>query len=541
VVIIEAKSTAYHLEIQTHRKKPYGLLRNSYRIDGKVRHETLCRFNGLSMEQLRGMQAALQGKSLSLADLRVTDSCEYGASWTLYSLAKEIELDKIIYSHSREPWVQDVLAMLIGRIVYAGSKLSLSNCGSYSALWEICGVTDKEIDVDKHCYDAMDTLLKHQDDIQKKLAARHLSDGCAILYDITSSYLEGEYEDNEIVKYGYNRDKKRGKKQIVIGLICNKEGCPVSVEVFAGNTKDGATVPNKISEIKDKYGIKDAVFIGDRGMLTASNLESANIKTITALTHPRIKQLCKDNNIQLSLFDEHVSNEVILPDEPGIRYCLRRNPVRTTKEHEMRQKLIKKTEEALKEISEPKRKVTDAKLGIRAGKVINKYKMSKYFDVQIADSKITWSLMSDKISEDEEFDGLYVIRSDVSAERLSTDEVVKSYKNLIHVEQAFRILKTARLEIRPLYHYTEDRIRAHVFLCMLSYYLLWHMNQRLTPLYDDHGKVGKNRKYTIDYVMEILKAIRKEKVIFQNAKSEIITEPNGEQQKILELLGVSLK
>ena len=245
------------------------------------------------------MKAAFDGRTIKVEDIKISDGREYGASAMLFELAKKIGLDKLIYSRM-EQWVRCVLAMIIGRIVYHGSKLALSNITAFSCLWEVCGVADDKIDVNKHCYDAMDELLARQESIQKKIAKKHLRNGSVILYDITSSYFEGEHEGSEIVDYGYNRDKKRGKKQIVIGLVCTREGCPVAVEVFRGNTNDGSTVLSKVVDIKKKYGISDFVFVGDRGMLTRKNIDGCDddIPTITALSHSAMKELCEAGAIE---------------------------------------------------------------------------------------------------------------------------------------------------------------------------------------------------------------------------------------------------
>jgi transposase len=419
--------------------------------------------------------------------------------------------------------------MIIGRILYQGSKLALSKVASYSCLWEVCGVKEDKIDVDEHCYDAMDELFERQELIQKKIAKKHLKDGSVILYDITSSYFEGECETSEIAAFGYNRDKKWGKKQIVIGLVCTKDGCPVAVEVFRGNTNDGSTVQSIINDIKKKYGVSDFVFVGDRGMLTRKNIDDCtDTSTITALSHSAIKELCEEKNVQLSLFDEKITNEIILPEEPGVRYGLRRNPLRGQRDRNTRLNIIAKTEEKLAEIAVPKRKATDKQLAARATKVFVKYKSEKYFDWDISGGKIIFSRNTDKIAEEEKYDGLYVIRSeDISPETMTIQEIVESYKSLINVEQAFRNMKTVQLEIRPIYHKTDDRVKAHVFLCTLAYYLLWHMNKALETIY------ANNSDCSLDYVIEVMKSLQKSKLTVGDTVSYIIADPNEMQNNIL--------
>jgi len=526
---MKLESDALHFEIITGSTKPSGYIRNSYRENGAVKHQTIAKINGLPLATLQNMKAAFDGKAIKADEIRISEGREYGASAMLFELAKKSGLDKLIYSRL-EMWVRCVLAMILGRIIYQGSKLALSKVTKYSCLWEVCGVTSGKIDVDKHCYDAMDELFKRQDLIQKKLANKHLRDGSVILYDITSSYFEGELDGSELVDYGYNRDKKRGKKQIVIGLICAKDGCPVAVEVFRGNTNDGSTVQAKMAEIKQKFGVSDFIFVGDRGMLTRKNIDDCgDIPTITALTHAAMKRLCEQNDVQLSLFDENIVNEIILPDEPGVRYALRRNPARREKDRQTRIGIIEKTEERLKEIAVPKRKTDEKTLAARAARVFAKYKSEKYFVWEIADMKVTYSRSTDRIVSEEKYDGLYVIRGEVSPEIMTIQEVVATYKSLINVEQAFRNLKTVQLEIRPVYHHKDDRIKSHVFLCMLAYYVLWHMNKALDSLYQKYSE------YTHDYIIEVMKSLQKSKLSVGGTISDIIAEPGELQNQVLQL------
>jgi hypothetical protein len=234
---MKLKSKSYHLEIRKQGNKHYGLLRNSYRENGKVKKETLCYFTGLTLEHLQMLKASIQGKTVMKEEFKILSSREYGASFACVRILKELQLHKKIHSRSESEWVKSAIAMIVGRLVYAGSKLSLSTCSAYSSLWEVCGIAG-DIDVNTHCYDAMDKLYKRQDAIQEALAKKHLHNGTIVLYDITSCYMEGEYSNSELVEFGYNRDRKRGAEQIVISLLCSKEGCPVAVEVLAGSTKD---------------------------------------------------------------------------------------------------------------------------------------------------------------------------------------------------------------------------------------------------------------------------------------------------------------
>jgi len=530
------KSEKYHLDIQTHRKNPYGLLRNSYRVNGKIRHDTICRITNLSLEQLRAIQAAIQGKLVRKEDIKITSSREYGASFTAAALMKALGLPKVIYSRPAEEWVRACLAMIVGRLVYAGSKLSLSHCGAFSALWDICGID--EVDVNIHCYDAMDRLLERQEAIQTALAKKHLQDGLLVLYDITSCYMEGEYSDSNLVAFGYNRDRKRGHEQIVISLLCSKDGCPVAVEVFRGNTKDETTVLDKITEIKEKYGLEKVVFVGDRGMLTQARfgeIDHATVKVISALSHDAIKSLCDRKVIQLDMFDENDIVEII---DGNIRYCLCKNPAMAMKESATRMALLKKTTDELDKIIASTKKTKYSK-EMRAGKVVARYKMGKFVVFEGSGANLTYALDKAKIEQESLLDGCYVIYTDVSSEDMPACEAVANYKRLMRVEQAFRSMKTVRLEIRPVFHKRDDRIKCHVFICMLAYYVMWHMMQRLRPLFESNGK-GANRRYTFDYIIENLKSIRKETIEFCDTKSSMLTTPTDEQREILNLLQVSI-
>ena len=534
---MKRKSDSFHLDIQIHRGKPYGLLRNSYREDGKVKKETLCRLpTGLSLEQLRNMQAAIQGKTMPKEALKITGSREYGASFACAQIMKALEVDQAIYSRPSEEWVRACLAMIAGRLVFAGSKLSLSHCGSYSALWDVFGID--HVDVNVHCYDAMDKLLERQKAIQKALANKHLSEGTLVLYDITSCYMEGEYADSELVEFGYNRDRKRGHEQIVISLLCTKDGCPVAVEVFPGSTKDETTVLDKIEEIHQKYGVENIVFVGDRGMVTQTKYEKINhntTKVISALTHNAIKTLDEKGTIQIGMFDEKNIVEVIDGDK---RYCLCKNPEMAVKETATRQVLLKKTCDELDQIIKCTKKTKYTK-EMRAGKAVNKYKMGKFIFFEGSGENLKYTINQEIVAQEARLDGCYVVYTDVPREIMTALQTVKNYKNLMHVEQAFRNMKTVHLELRPIFHKTDDRIKCHVFICMLAYYVMWHIKQKLQPFFDSDG-VGAHRKFTFEYVFENLKSIRKQTIEICGVQSYTITTPTDELQNILQLLEVRL-
>ena len=506
------------------------------------------------------IQAAIHGEVMLKSDpeaLHITDSLEYGASAALLRLAKDIGLDKALYSRPHESWVRDCLAMIVGRLIYQGSKLALSQCTAYSALWSLCG-SEGPIDVDEHCYAPMDRLLERQHAIEKHLTAKHLTNGMLILYDITSSYFEGEYAASDIVEFGYNRDHKAGHEQIVIGLITTAEGCPVCVEVFPGNTQDASTVIDKIRELRTRHGVEDFVFVGDRGMITASNEAKLGalpagdgMKIISALTHLEIVQLLQRTGHQPELFDQNHIVEITDPDDPARRYCLCRNPHTARRGTTTRRELLERTKLDLERIAATalksrgtKHPASDELVGARVGKALAKTRMGKYVNWQMRPGGILdWRFDDAKIAADQALDGCYVIKTTVGTEAMTKDQAVASYKGLSRVEQAFRNLKTVSLEMRPMYHKTDDRIRAHVFLCMLAYYLQWHLTERLAPLLDgqraelEAGSMEpKERRWTLDNILEILSAQRRETVSLCGATFLQITEPNADQARLLQLL-----
>lgn len=551
VAMITQKGTL-HLEIQNSRKSPVGLLRTSFYDNGKTKHTQHGRITGCTMGQLKILQQAFREQVIPVDSpeaFQILHSKEYGASFAIREVVKQIGLDKAIYSRP-ESWVNSILAMIIGRITYAGSKLSLCHQQGNTSLWELCG-NEGSIDVDKHCYMPMDRLLERQKAIQKKLANKHLANGQLVLYDITSSYLEGEYEQSELVEFGYNRDGKKGHEQIVIGLICNNKGCPVGVEVYRGNTKDGTTVVDKIHEIKEFYGIKKVVFVGDRGMVTKHNLEALkdeeDLHMITALTRADINKLLERKQIQLDLFDDSNVCEVTDSDNPQKRYCLCRNPVRAVKDSATRNRLLEHTKEQLEKIANYKHSTTVAVLGSRVGKVLNKYNTGKYITWEIKtdreeeksrNHKVTWKINQTAIEQSQRLDGCYIITSDVPSQDMTAQEIVESYKKLILVEKAFRNLKTVHLEIRPIYHKKDDRIRAHVFLCMLAYYVQWHMHQRLSSLAEEAS--GKDRRWTFINMIETLKQITRNTVQVAGAELLKVSQPTSDQERILKLLNVKI-
>lgn len=545
------KTGNLHLEIQTSRKNPVGLLRTTY-WDKKLRkncHTQHGRITGCTLEQLKMLQCAFREQVTPFDDsgsYKILMSRELGASQAILNLARELGLDRMLYSRT-EPWVNCVMAMIVGRLIYQGSKLGLCNQWQNTSLWELCAINGRP-DVDKHCYAPLDRLLARQQAIQKKLASKHLKNGVLVLYDITSTYFEGAYEESELVAYGYNRDRKKGFEQVVIGLITNSDGCPVGCEVFRGNTKDESTVMDKIDEIRKSFGLDDFIFVGDRGMVTQGRFDDIrkreNINTISALTHAQLKSLQQREVIAPELFDETSNMEIIDPDDATLRYYLCKNPITGQNEKATRQRLLDLTQAGLGELANYKQKSTVEKLGARVGKLLAKYKMGKFFQWSIQPDpanakshshKLVWELNEQKISNEEQLDGCYVIRTDASKDKINGDDVVHAYKSLGNVESAFRNLKTVQVEMRPVFHKTDERIRAHIFLCMLAYYLQWHMQRRLKPLFDADG-AGSKRRWSFDGIIQCLRQRCRHTISINDVTYQQDGELTEEQEKIVRLL-----
>jgi len=539
----------YVTEIKSEKKgKKYKttLIRESYRdADGKVKNKTVANISNLSPDLICNIKSFLKGdeNKINAFELKNGNIYEYGASYVFKTLAKQIGLEQII-SSTKSQWRENIMAMIIGRILYQGSKLSLVNQYMDTALWELAGHEyGSRPNVEKHCYKPMDELLKRKTRIERKLAKKHLSDGCVILYDITNIWFEGEYEHSEKVVYGKAKGGKIGYKQIALGLLTNKEGCPVGVEIFKGNVSDQQTVLDQIKRLSVKYGIKEAIFTGDRGMLTAKRIDEiseTNFKVITALTHHEMKTLLEKEDIQKDLFDEKNITEVV-DSKTGTRYALCKNEKELQKERKTRKSMIEKVKSLLKKKASVRKKRDPKKVAASAGRIFEKYKIEKFFNWDVDDKGgFSWSLKQDKIDTEKELDGCYIIKTTASSDVINKDEFVLGYRNLQKVEQGFKNMKTVLLELRPVYHKNDDRIEAHIFITMLAYYLQWNATQRLKPLFESDGK-GQNRRWTIGTVIERLKSIRKvDNLINGIVVKSNISEPDEEQMKILNLLNVKL-
>lgn len=521
------------------------LIRESYRDNGIVKNRTLANISNLPPELIRNIKSFLKGKQgdFNLSDLENGAVYEYGASYALKDLARQIGLESTIFS-TKTQWREDVMAMIIGRILYQGSKLSLVNQYMDTALWELAGhEPGVRPDVERHCYGPMDELLKRKTRIERKLAKKHLQDGCVILYDITNIWFEGEYENSRKVVYGKGKGGKIGYKQIALGLLTDKRGCPVGVEIFKGNISDQTTVLDQVNRLSNKYGLKQMIFTGDRGMLTAKRVDEINetdFKVITALTHCEMKSLLEKEDIQKDLFDEKNITEVIDADGKT-RYALCKNDKEMFKERTTRSSMIEKVSKLLDQKASVKRKREPKKVAASVGRIFEKYKIAKFFNWDVNEQGgFSWSLKQDKIDEEGELDGCYVIKTTADQALMDKEEFVLGYRNLQKVEQAFKNMKTVMLEMRPVYHKNDERIEAHIFIVMLAYYLQWHAMEKLRPLFELDGD-GKDRRWTFETVVERLKSIRRVDNLIKGVlvKTNIST-PDNEQAEILNLLGVKL-
>jgi len=468
-----------HIDIVPNRDSPPAvLLRESYREGTKVRKRTLANLSALSTEQVDAIRRTLKGERLvPVAELfEIVRSRHHGHVQAVRAAIKQLGFESLVASRpSRERDL--IVAMVIARILEPASKLATTRWWHTTTLPEAFGVADAGED---DLYEALDWLITRQDHIEKKLAARHLKKGGLVLYDLSSSYFEGT--KSPLAALGYNRDGKSGKLQVNYGLLTDPRGRPVAVSVFEGNTGDPKTLIPQVEKLQKSFAIEQLVLVGDRGMISQKQINELKkrdgIDWITALRTGAIRKLVDGGQIQLGLFDERNLFEVTHPDFPGERLVACRNSQLALLRAKKRQSLLQATSTELEKvrgmISRGKIKGKDA-IGVRVGKVVDKYKMSKHLVLDIRDDGFDFHLDDDKVSAEAALDGIYVVRTSVTAQFLATDDVVRSYKMLSQVEQAFRSLKTIDLEVRPIRHRREDRVKAHIFLCMLAHYVVWHM------------------------------------------------------------------
>ena len=460
------------------------LLRRTYREGGKVRNETLANLSRLPRETVELVRRSLRGEQfLSAADaFELERSLPHGHVAAVLGMARRLELARLL-DRQPSPERARVLAMVCQRVLEPGSKLACARQLAQSTLAEELGVEGSDVD---DLYAALDWLSERQGRIEGRLARRHLEAGELVLYDVSSSYFEGR--TCPLAERGYSRDRRRGSLQIVYGLLCDREGRPVAVEVYAGSLHDDKTVPSQVEKLRERFGLSKLVLCLDRGMVTEANLSALRaegIAWITALKAPQVQKLARTQVLQPSLFDQLDLAEIESPDYPGERLVVCRNPLVAEDRRRRREELLSATERELAPIRQRVERGTlrgRAEIGLAVGAVANRYKVKKHFLFEIADDRFAYRRNEERIAEEAALDGIYVLRTSVPTEALASADVVRSYKRLAEVERAFRTLKSIELEIRPINHRREQRVRAHVFLCMLAYYLEWHLRRAWAEL-----------------------------------------------------------
>ncbi len=562
-----------HIHVVPNRgSPPTVLLRESYREGSKVGKRTLANLSSLSAAQIEAIRATLRGETLQpvAQSFVVTASRSHGHVQAVALTLQRLGLASLLASKPcRER--DSVLAMVAARIVAPHTKLATTRWWHTTTLGEDFGVTDANED---DLYAAMDWLLARQSTIQKKLAARHLSAGSLVLYDLSSSYFEGCC--CPLAKLGYSRDGRRGLLQVNYGLLTDARGCPVAVSVHEGNVADSQTLLPEVQRLRQDFGVERLVMVGDRGMISSKAIEelreSEAIAWITALKSVSIRALIEQGQLQLDLFDERNLLELSSPDYPGERLVACRNPQLAKLRTHKREELLAATEASLGKI---KARVDAGKLagrdqiGLRVGLGVNQYKMAKHFQLAIADSTFGFARKLGAIAAEAALDGIYIIRTSVPAAQMDAPDCVRNYKALANVERAFRSLKTIDLKVRPIHHRSADRVRAHIFLCVLAYYVEWHMREAwrelmfadteqaakatrdpVAPARRSKAALAKVARHTLDdgtpvhsfaTLMAELATIVRNTCRTPNAGPdaqtfEVLTTPNAKQQRAFELL-----
>jgi transposase len=488
-----------HVEAVPNRgSHPTILLRQSYREGKRVRKRTLANLTSLPPEAIEAIKRTLRGEKLVSCDqaFAIERSIPHGHVKAVLGTIRKIGLDAIIASR-RSRQRDLVVAMIAERLLHGCSKLASTRLWHTTTLAEELSVQDADVD---ELYEAMDWLLERQERIERKLAARHLGEGSHVLYDITSSYYEGH--TCPLGRRGHNRDGKKGKPIIVYGLLTDSDGRPVAVEVYPGNTGDPSTVGDQVDKLRNRFGISRVVLVGDRGMLTQTQIEKLKaypqLGWISALRSGSIRKLVENKELQLSLFDKQDLAEITSAEFPGERLVACFNPLLADKRARTRKELLSATEEKLQRIAKQvarrtKTPLLKTEIALKVGKVINRYKVEKHFCLHIGDNLFRWERDETSIEQEAALDGIYVIRTSEPKKRLSAPDTVRSYKNLAQVERGFRCLKGIDIRVRPIHHCTDPRVRAHVFLCFLAYYVEWHMREALGSLLFDDQELAADR------------------------------------------------
>ncbi len=523
-------------KVPNRNARPSFLLRETYRADGKVKNRTLANLSKLPIERIETLRAVLRGDPLAPIGeqgFEIRRSLPHGHVLAALATARRIGLDDLLPRRAPQRRRDLALALIVARLLDPAAKLATARVldvetASHS-LGETLGlgsVTAREI------YTTLDWLGSEQAFIENSLARRHLKNGMLVLYDVTSTYLEGRC--CPLAHYGYSRGDR---PQLVIGLLCAADGCPVAVEVFEGNTADPATVAAQITKLKQRFRLRHVVLVGDRGMLTAARIEQtlrpAGLDWITALRGPAIQRLAEAGQLQFSLFDTRDMAEITSPDYPNERLVVCKNPLLATERQRKRDELLALTEADLGKVEA---RVTRAKTPLRGaaeigkavGETLGKRKMAKHFELAITDAAFSFTRKAEAIADEARFDGFYVLRTSLPAGQADAATTVQAYKSLAQVERAFRCIKTVDLELRPVFHWTAPRVRAHVLLCMLAYYLEWHMRQPLAPmLFDDHDRATAQAERT----SPVAKA-KVSKAAYRKASTQRTEAGDGQSQPV---------
>jgi len=566
--------------VPNRNSPPAILLRESFREQGKVRNRTVANLSHWPAAQIEALRQVLKGETPAVAPsaFDITRSRLHGHAAAVLGTIARLGLPALL-DRSDSRLGRAVIALIASRILEPGSKLATSRglrdetC--HSTLGESLGLGAVNED---DLYEAMDWLVERQATVEQALAARHLEAGTLVLYDLTSTYFEGRH--CPLAKYGYSRDERRANLQIVFGLLSNGAGCPVAVEVFAGNTADPKTVAAQVKKLRERFQWERIILVGDRGMLTEKRIEEdlrtqEGLQWVTALRTPQIQALVTQGAIQMSLFDEQNLAEITHPDYPGERLVVCRNPLLASERARKRKELIEAAEKKLQDIEAATKRQRQpvrgaGKISYRVGKALAASKVEKYFRWTATDTELNWERNPERIERDAALDGIYVLRTNVSVEQLDREQTVLAYKRLATVERAFRSLKSVDLNVRPIHHRLPDRVRAHVFLAMLAYYVEWHMRQALAPVLFDDEEHGETRPSPVAPAVRSekarAKALRKrtqdnwpvqsfqdwlkdlativKNTVQPRLKSlpafEVITRPTPAQQHALQLLAVSL-
>jgi len=493
--------------VPNRNSPPAVLLRESSRVGKKIVKRTLANLSDWPPAQVDSLRRLLKGESLVACSetLEIERSLPHGHVAAALGTLRRSGLESDL-ARAASPERDLVCALLVARILAPASKLAtargLQEQTASSSLGALLGL---ELVDEDHLYAAMDWLQSRQTRIEDKLAARHLQEGSMVLYDVTSTYFEGRR--CPLARHGHSRDERPGNLQIVFGLLTNHQGCPVAVEVFEGNTGDPKTVAAQIRKLRQRFRLQEVVIVGDRGMLTSARIREdleteEGVRWITALRAPQIQQLASDGSLQLSLFDQQDLAEIQHPAYPGERLMACRNPLLAEERNRKREEWLAATEKHLQKIraaTQRKRRPLRGKkeIGLAVGKVLGHYKMGKHLQLTIEEERFDWKRKAAGIEREAALDGIYVIRTSVPAHQLTSSQVVEKYKSLSTVERAFRSMKSVDLKVRPIYHHQAERVKAHVFLCMLAYYVEWHMRRDLAPLlFDDEDRPAAQAQRT---------------------------------------------